>query len=40
MWQSKTLNDQYLIDKEGKEDTEKTWSWLRNDDKKKENEGF
>lgn len=39
-WQSKVLHGQYLKDIEGKVDTEKTWSWLRNGDLKKETEGF
>jgi hypothetical protein len=39
-WQSKVLHGQYLKDIEGKVDTEKTWSWLKNGDMKKETEGF
>jgi hypothetical protein len=39
-WQNKALHGQYLKNIEGKVDTEKNWSWLRNGDLKKETEGF
>ena len=38
--QSKAIHGQYLKDIEGKVDIEKTWSWLRNGDLKKETKGF
>ena len=39
-WQSKPLLGQYLKDIKDKIDNDITWSWLKNDDLKKETEGF